>query len=67
MKKNRRAANAEPPTSIEGNEPNQRQIAVRAYELFLSRGEIHGRDLDDWLAAERELMGQRQPAGARRP
>ncbi|HEV8310759.1 MAG TPA: DUF2934 domain-containing protein [Methylomirabilota bacterium] len=31
------------------------QIAVRAYYIYLSRGSGHGRDLDDWLRAEREL------------
>ena len=31
-------------------------IACRAYELFLARGAQHGRDLDDWLQAERELL-----------
>jgi Protein of unknown function (DUF2934) len=30
-------------------------VAQRAYELFLERGGSHGRDLDDWLHAEREL------------
>jgi hypothetical protein len=30
-------------------------VAVRAYQLFLSRGGEHGRDVDDWLEAEREL------------
>jgi hypothetical protein len=30
-------------------------IAHRAYELFLLRGSKHGRDMDDWLQAEREL------------
>ena len=32
------------------------KIARRAYELFLARGSEHGRDLDDWLRAERELQ-----------
>lgn len=31
------------------------EIARRAYELFLQQGAQHGRDLDHWLAAEREL------------
>ena len=31
------------------------RIAQRAYELYQSRGEEHGADLDDWLAAEQEL------------
>ena len=30
-------------------------IATRAYQLFLERGCEHGRELEDWLAAEREL------------
>jgi hypothetical protein len=33
------------------------QIAQRAYEMFLRRGSTHGRDLEDWLAAEEELRG----------
>lgn len=32
-------------------------IARRAYELFLQDGEVHGHDVDHWLAAERELEG----------
>jgi hypothetical protein len=31
------------------------EIARRAYELFLQQGAQHGRDVDHWLAAEREL------------
>jgi hypothetical protein len=31
------------------------QIAMRAYELFCARGYQHGHDVEDWLAAEREL------------
>jgi hypothetical protein len=30
-------------------------IAQRAYARFLERGGDHGRDLEDWLHAEREL------------
>jgi Protein of unknown function (DUF2934) len=32
------------------------QVARRAYELFLQRGGTHGRDRDDWLLAERQLL-----------
>ncbi len=31
------------------------EIATRAFEIYLSRGEWPGRDLDDWLEAERQL------------
>lgn len=34
---------------------SREEVARRAYELFLSRGAGHGRDLDDWLEAERQL------------
>jgi len=36
-------------------EPTEEQIAKRAYEFFLARGCEHGKDVDDWLAAEKEL------------
>jgi hypothetical protein len=32
------------------------EIAVVAYELYETRGCIHGFDLDDWLAAERIVL-----------
>ena len=32
------------------------QIARRAYEIYLERGALAGRDLDNWLAAEQELV-----------
>ena len=42
-------------------------IALHAYWLFLARGCVHGHDLDDWLAAERELLeSQAAVAQARR-
>lgn len=31
------------------------QIRRRAYEIYLEHGEQPGRELDDWLQAEREL------------
>lgn len=30
-------------------------VARRAYELFLARGGAHGRDVEDWLRAERDV------------
>ena len=36
-------------------EPTAAAVAERAYERFLMRGQEHGKDLDDWLEAEREL------------
>lgn len=39
------------------SEPKEHDIRMRAYHRFLERGGAHGRDFDDWLAAERELKG----------
>lgn len=42
------------------------EVADRAYQRYLERGSTDGYDIDDWLAAERELAreraGQQQPS-----
>ena len=38
-----------------GNTARDEEIRRRAYEIYLERGEQPGRELDDWLQAEREL------------
>jgi Protein of unknown function (DUF2934) len=39
------------------------EIEKRAYELYLKRGGVNGSDQEDWFAAERELLAEReQPA-----
>ena len=35
--------------------PSREQIEARAYELYVERGRIPGREEEDWLAAENEL------------
>jgi hypothetical protein len=42
---------------------NHADIAHRAYELFLSSGAMHGRDLEHWLQAESELRDRSVTAG----
>jgi len=32
------------------------EIARRAYGKFCERGCVHGGDVDDWIAAEREIL-----------
>ena len=48
---------AEMPEASVGNAARDEDIRRRAYEIYLARGEQPGRDLDDWLQAERELEG----------
>ena len=38
-----------------GNSARSEEIKRRAYEIYLEHGEQPGRELDDWLQAEREL------------
>jgi len=37
------------------NSARDAEIRRRAYEIYLQRGEQPGRELDDWVQAEREL------------
>jgi hypothetical protein len=41
-----------------GNVVGEEEIRLRAYEIYLERGEQPGRELDDWLQAERELESE---------
>jgi hypothetical protein len=36
-------------------EPTHSEIAALAYQLYEAGGRIDGRDVDDWLEAERRL------------
>ncbi len=41
--------------------PTTEQIRRRAEEIYLARGGGAGRELDDWLQAERELQAGKNP------
>jgi len=43
------------------NKPAQ-SISELAYNKFLERGGEHGHDLEDWLAAEREINAKKTTA-----
>ena len=45
-----------PATMRQEMEALHHQIARRAYEIYLDRGALAGRDRDDWLTAEQELV-----------
>jgi Protein of unknown function (DUF2934) len=42
------------------NETLRDEIARRAYTKFCDRGCVHGDDVDDWLAAEREVLAEQE-------
>jgi len=54
-------------------EPSEEEIARRAHELYVQRGGEHGKDVEDWARAEKELSDEcvvepskTRPAQARR-
>ena len=56
-----------PPAQIAASQPLngniEEEIRRRAYELFLQRGGTPGRENDDWLIAEREILSRAAVAG----
>jgi hypothetical protein len=36
-------------------EQSREEVARRVHELYLQRGGEHGKDVDDWVTAEKEL------------
>jgi hypothetical protein len=63
MAKTARSISSPSPTGPDASEaiesprtpPSEEEIAVRAYHIYLERGETEGDPTDDWLQAEREL------------
>jgi Protein of unknown function (DUF2934) len=43
---------------IEHREPSREEIACQAHELYVQRGGEHGRDVEDWVRAEKELRDE---------
>ena len=39
--------------------PTEEEIRKRAHQIFLARGCAAGRELDDWLLAERQIYRER--------
>ena len=71
-KTRKRSETGQPEGDSQANQPDSSQgrqdastnghadrVAARAYELYLARGGSHGSDWEDWLAAEREIVGTR--------
>ena len=46
-----------------GDEEVRREIALIAYYRYRERGSVPGFELEDWLAAEREVLAWRANAG----
>ncbi|MBZ5512186.1 MAG: DUF2934 domain-containing protein [Acidobacteriia bacterium] len=57
-KRSARTSTIPDPTQLE------KQIRLRAYALYESRGCEVGHELDDWLQAEAEILGRQEGASA---
>jgi hypothetical protein len=44
--------------------PSREAIERRAYEIYIERGSMEGHDVEDWLAAEEELMSRAEEVEA---
>ena len=49
------SAQVETPLDGKRSSGRDESIRLRAYQLFLERGQVSGQELDDWLRAEREI------------
>ena len=58
--KKKTAAKSATAASRKSQEPNARpameEIRLRAYEIYMRRGQSEGQDLNDWFQAENELI-----------
>jgi hypothetical protein len=52
------ASPASPKQRVAKNQPTADEIAVRAYQIYLERGGAPGNEFEDWIRAERELLGE---------
>ena len=50
-----KAKRADKSKAVETDSMREHEIRRRAFEIYLERGSEPGRDLEDWLEAEREL------------
>ncbi len=40
------------------NQPTREEIALRAYQIYLKRDGAPGNEFEDWMQAERQLIGE---------
>ncbi len=59
------APSPSPAGEVPSREALREKIAVKAYELFERRGQVHGHDLDDWLEAEQRVVSERRADAGR--
>jgi len=61
MKPHSNKQQATPTDATRNGEALRQQIAEKAYEVYLDRGQTHGHDVDDWLEAEQMILAEMGP------
>jgi hypothetical protein len=61
-----RAVERQTQQTAQGQRETEQFIRRRAHELYLSRGQQPGHEMDDWLQAERELKGKARQQPSKR-
>lgn len=56
MNKPREKSSSESQPQTASGDPTREEIEWRAHEIYLERGGTRGRDVEDWLKAEHELL-----------
>jgi len=56
-KSSQKVEQASPAIQVSKADRDYERISRRAYELYEQRGRQEGRDLEDWLKAEQQLVG----------
>ncbi len=54
---NQKATTSLPNRDSEQSTITDEDVRYRAYELYLQRGSVPGYEVEDWLQAQRELLG----------
>ena len=55
------------PTKDETEKTFTDRVFLRAYELWQREGSPHGRDVDHWVQAEREIAEEQRQTSERKP
>jgi len=56
-------SSSETEPQIPEHHPTREEIELRAYQIYVERGGVDGQDAEDWVQAERELLGKYRNTG----
>ena|SRR5438309_3367370 len=63
MAKTRESSSPTEKTRVAKDQPTHEQIALRAYHIYLQRGDAPGCEFEDWIEAKRQLSDEHGKSG----